>query len=310
MVSGAFGHLASIPPVGYARPATAPPITVNMTDTPRFDPAYVSVPAGANATFQLVNQGAYPHTFTLLNHADFVLNTSWTPTQVDQFVKANGSLANVSLNPGGHANATVVFNLSTAFDSFEFISLVPYQFQAGMFGFVNITSTAAGLVTSDNTTDIPAFAPAVLSANPTHYPFNLDVLITNTGDLGHTFTVASQSNTTVPLLFTSYFTQYPPLASVQVPGGAGSSAWANFTVPASGVYEYICEVSGHYAAGMSGLLYVGVPVPAQPAAPSTAVIQSWILVGSGVLLGVGITLAIVTAYMGRFPPPAEKSEHH
>jgi len=307
--AGAFGHLPSVPVVGYARPAAAVPLTVNMTDTPRYTPAFLSVGAGTNATFHLVNQGQFTHTFTLLAHPNHVLNTSWTPAQVDQYVTQNGTLANVSVAAGGQANATVAFNLSTAFDSFEFVSVVPYQFQAGMIGFVNITSSAVGLVTSENTTDIPAFAPDVLAANSSHYPFNLDVLVTNTGNLGHTFTVSSQTNTTVPLSFATFFQQYPPLVSVQVPGGAGSTVWANFTVAGPGVFQYICEVSGHYASGMSGELYVGVPVPPQPAAPSTAIIQSWILVGSGVLLGVGITLATVTAYMGRFPPPVEKPEH-
>jgi len=311
VAAGAFGHLPSVPTVGYARPAAAPPaITVNMTDTPRFLPAYLAVPAGTSATFHLVNHGQYVHTFTLLAHPDFALNTSWTPTQVDQYVKANGSLANVSVAAGGQGNATVAFNLSTAFETFEFLSLIPYQFQAGMFGFVNLTSTAAGLITSDNTTDFPAFAPDILSANPTDYPFNLDVLVTNSGGLGHTFTVSSQTNATVPLTFGPYFQQYPPLVNVQVPGGTGSTVWANFTVSHPGIYQYICEITGHYSSGMSGELYVGVAVPPQPAAPSTAVVQTWILVGSGVLLGVGITLAAMTAYMGRFPPPAEKSEHH
>jgi uncharacterized cupredoxin-like copper-binding protein len=308
--AGAFGHLPSIPRVGYAHPEATVPITVNMTDTPRFTPMFVAAPSGSTVTFDLVNQGNYVHSFALLAHPDVVLNTSWSPTQVDQYVAANGTLANVSVAAGGQGNATVAFNTSTAFDSFEFLSLVPYQFQAGMYGFVNLTSTAPGLTTQENTTDSYSFVPDVLAANTTHYPFNLDVLVTNTGVLAHTFTVSSQSNTTVPLAFTPYFQQYPPLVSVNVPGGAGSTVWANFTVPAPGVYMYICQVTGHYASGMDGNLYVGVPVPPQPAAPSTAVIQGWILIGSGILLGVGITLAAMTAYMGRFPPPAESSEHH
>jgi uncharacterized cupredoxin-like copper-binding protein len=309
-VGGAFGHLPAIPVVGYARPAADPPLTINLTDTPRFTPAYVSVPSGSSVTFHLVNQGSFTHSFTLLARAGFVLPTNWTPAQVDQWVANNGSLANVSLAGGAQSNASVAFNASTAFDSFEFISLVPYQFQAGMYGFVNVTSSAPGLVTSDNTTDSYTFAPDILAANATHYPFNLDVLVTNTGNLGHTFTVASQTNVTVPLSFDGYFAANPPLVSAQVPGGAGSAVWANFTVPGPGVYQFICTIQGHYQNGMSGELYVGVQVPPQPAAPSTAVIQGWILVGSGVLLGVGILLAATTAYMGRFPPPTESSEHH
>jgi len=309
-VGGAFGHVPSIPPIGVARPDASSSQTINMTDQPRYSPAFVSVAAGTSVTFHLVNLGAYPHTFTLLAHPNVVLNTSWTPTQVDQYVQQNGSLANVSVPSGTAANATVAFNSSTGFDSFEFLSVVPYQFQAGMLGFVNITSTAAGLTTSDNTTDSYSFVPDVLEASVTHYPFNLDVLVTNTGNLGHTFTVAAQSNYTLsPANFTQFFQSHPPLVSAVVPGGAGSSVWANFTVPGPGIYQYICEVPGHFASGMTGDLYVGITPPPPPAAPSTAVIQGWILVGSGVLLGIGITLAAVTAYMGRFPPPRDASHH-
>jgi len=123
--------------------------------------------------------------------------------------------------------------------------------------------------------------------------------------------MAAQSNYTLsPANFTQYFQANPPLVSVTIPSGAGQAVWANFTVPGPGIYQYICEVPGHFANGMTGDLYVGIAPPPAPPAPSTAVIQGWILVGSGVLLGIGITLAAMTAYMGRFPPPKEEGAHH
>ncbi|MCI4342886.1 MAG: plastocyanin/azurin family copper-binding protein [Thermoplasmata archaeon] len=312
VAAGTFGHLPNAPSVGYARPFNSTTLVVNMTDTPRFVPQFLSAAAGDSATFHLVNQGTIAHSFTLLRQPGVRLNSSWTPAQIDQYITQNGSLANVSVPGGGQANATVAFNASTAFDSFEFVSLVPYQFQAGMFGFLNLTSTAPGLETFENTTDSYTFVPDALAANDTHYPFNLDVLVTNTGNFGHTFTIASQSNVTLsPANFTSYFQQHAPLASVTLAGGAGSTVWANFTVPGPGVYQYICEVPGHFAAGMTGFLYVGVPVPPQPGPPSTAIVESWVLVGSAALLGVGLFAAILSAYMGRFPDaPKDPSEHH
>ncbi|EQD73362.1 secreted protein containing Blue (type 1) copper domain protein [mine drainage metagenome] len=311
-VGGAFGHPTSIPAVGVARPANATVLTINLTDQPRFAPSELNVSAGTTATFHLVNLGNYAHTFTLLAQPNVVLNASWSPAQLDQYVHQNGSLANVTVAPGAQQNATVPFNASTGFDTFEFVSLVPYQFQAGMSGFVHITSSAAGLIGSDNTTDSYSFVPDALVANAAHYPFNLDILVTNTGNLGHTFTVAPWSNYTLsPANFTTYFQAHAPLVSVSVPSGAGQSVWANFTVPGPGVYQYICEVPGHFANGMFGFLYVNVAPPPPAAAPSTAIIQGWILVGSGVLLGVGITLAATTAYLGRFPrPPADAEPPH
>jgi hypothetical protein len=87
--------------------------------------------------------------------------------------------------------------------------------------------------------------------------------------------------------------------------------WANFTVPGPGVYQYICTVSGHFANGMTGFLYVGVVPPPQAAPPSTAIVESWVLVGSGMLLAVGIVVAVATMFVGRIPTaPREESEHH
>ncbi len=315
-VAGAIGRLPTLPDIGYARSlsnnTTTVPTLVNLTDRPAYSPAFLSAAAGSNLTVHLVNQGTITHSFTVLKQPGVRLNTSWSPAQLDQYFATNGSLVNLSLAPGAQANTTLTFNESTAFDSFEFVSVVPYQFQAGMVGFINITSTAPGLLDFENTTDNYQFIPSVLVANSTHYPFNLDVLVTNTGNLGHTFTLAGQSNASLtPATYMSYFQQYPPLVSVNVPSGAGSTVWANFTVPAAGIYQYICEVSGHFANGMTGFLYVGIPPPPAPPAPSTAIVQGWILVGSGVLLGFGILATLIGTYSGRFPasPPGDSGHH-
>jgi uncharacterized cupredoxin-like copper-binding protein len=310
--AGTFGHLPSAALVGYARPSNTTTVLVNMTDTPRFSPQFLSEPSNSSVTFHLENRGTIGHTFTLLAQPGVRLNSSWTPGELDHYFSVNGSLANVTVAAGGQANQTVMFNASTAFDTFEFVSVVPYQFQAGMYGLLNLTSTAPGLETSENTTDSYQFLPAVLVANATHYPFNLDVLVTNTGNLGHTFTLAGQTNVTLtPATYAAYFVQHPPLVNANVPGGAGSTAWANFTIAGPGVYQYLCEVSGHFANGMTGYLYVGVTPPPQAAAPSSAVVEGWVLVGSGVLLALGVLAAALASYAGRFPsPPSEGSEHH
>jgi len=109
--------------------------------------------------------------------------------------------------------------------------------------------------------------------------------------------------------FTDYFTAHAPLVNVNVPAIPGGTVWANFTITAPGVYQYICEISGHFAAGMYGFLYVGVPVPAPPAAPSAAIVDSWVLVGSAVLLGIGAVFAGVAALAGRFPPHTPPPGH-
>lgn len=309
----ALSWIPAAPWVGYARDASGPStVTVNLTDAPAFSPRYLTAAAGTSLSVHLVNVGQYGHTFTLAATPDVQLPSNATPTGVFQFFQRYGSLANVSVAPGGQGWANVSFNASSGLSSFEFASVVPYQFQAGMFGFVNITSSGPGLLLSENTTDSFQFVPNTLAASPTHYPVELNVLVTNTGALGHTFTLAAQSNVSLsPANFSQYFSAHPPLVSVPIPSGAGQTVWANFSVSKPGVYQYICEVTGHFANGMTGFLYVGVPVPAAPPAPSTAIVEGWVLAGSGVLLAIGIVLALIASFTGRFPrSPPSHGRHH
>lgn len=310
-VAAAIERIPVAPEVGIARPLGAnTTVMVNMTDTPRFVPRSLVGASDSTLTVHLVNQGEFMHTFTVSKVPGFVLNTAWTPAQLSAWFAANGSLANVSVGPGGTGVASISLNGSTGGDSFEFVSLVPFQFQAGMYGFLNVTSSGPGLLLSENTTDSLAFVPDTLAAGPTHFPASIDVLVTNTGSFSHTFTLAAQSNYTLsPANFSQYFQAHPPLVSANVPSGAGSTVWANFTVAAPGVYQYICEVPGHFASGMTGFLYVNVPVPPPPVPPSTAIVASWVLVGSGVLLGIGVALAAVASITGRFPKKPGTGEH-
>lgn len=308
----AIGPLPFAPSVGFGHPAARnSSALVVLTDRPRFVPDALSANASATISIELSNAGAYDHTFTLSKVPNVILNTSWTPTELDAFFNANGSLANVTVAPHGLAWANVSFNGSVGGDSFEFVSVVPFQFQAGMWGFLNVSATGPGIQLSENTTDSYQFVPAVLSATPTHYPAVLDVLVTNTGQLGHTFTVSPLSNYTLsPGNFSSTFASNPPLVSAPVPSGPGSTVWGNFTVHAPGVYQYICTISGHFANGMTGLLYVGVTVPPPPTPPSTAIVETWVLIGSGALLGIGIVVTAVASFAGRFPATGGGHDRH
>jgi uncharacterized cupredoxin-like copper-binding protein len=313
-VAAGLSELKRAPLVGYASPPpTNETVAVNLTDAPVFSPQFLSAPMSTTLHVDLRNVGSYEHSFTLsaTSGTQARIPSNTTPAGVYTFFQTNGMLANVSVAPGGQAWANLSFNASAAYDSFEFASVVPYQFQAGMWGLLNITSTGPGLQVSENTTDAPGFSPSILSASPAHYPASVDVLVTNLGNLGHTFTVVPQWNVTLTVgNYSEYFNDHAPLVSASIPSGAGQTAWANFTVPAPGVYMYICLITGHFSSGMSGLFYVGIPVPPAPPAPSTAIVDSWILAGSGVLFGIGLVLAAAASYMGRFPKtpgPHEKT---
>jgi uncharacterized cupredoxin-like copper-binding protein len=283
--------------------------TVNLTDTPSFAPHSLSAPPNSAVHLRLVNTGALAHSFTLSSTPNYVLPTSWDPTQLDAFFTANGSMSNVSV-PAGTA-VYDNFSLPTSAlsgQSFEFVSQIAYQFQAGMHGFLNVSAVATGpgVVLNVAATDAFRFVPDVLAVNATSYPVTVDVDATNDGVLPHTWTLEGQPNyTLLASNYTSYFSAHPPLGLALLNNG-GQSNWTNFTVLGPGIYEYICEVTGHFLNGMFGFLYVGVPPPANVTPPSTAIVQEGILVGAASLLGVGAIFAVAASYTGRFPrsPPS------
>ena len=90
-----------------------------------------------------------------------------------------------------------------------------------MSGTISITSTAPGLHLSENTTVSGSqylFIPDVLAANVTHFPVNLDILVTNLGSFAHTFTLVPQPNVTLTVgNYSTYLSNHTPLASVSVP---------------------------------------------------------------------------------------------
>lgn len=289
-------------------------VTVNLTDAPAFDPSTVVGPAGSTLTLTLVNNGTYLHTFTVSAVANFTVPATWTPTELDAFFAANGSLLNVSV-PGG---ATVFANLSLpaqdAGDAFTIVSLVPYQFQAGMSGTLRVAyaTSAGGYLLTTQTTDNLRFVPAQLAVpNATHFPITVSVEIENAGSTLHTFTIEGQNNNTLqPGNFSTYFGTHPPLANVNVPTTPGVPVWANFTITGKGAFEFICEVPGHFAGGMFGWLYVGYAPSPPPPPPSTALMDVGFLVGAGGLLGLAVLLTVVATFVGRFPRAPKDPPHH
>jgi uncharacterized cupredoxin-like copper-binding protein len=308
----AAAHLVRTAPlVGVARSVTATnaSFAMNLTDAPAYVPRYLNatVSGTVNVSVDLHNTGSVTHTFTVVNasNSSTVLNRSLTPQALTAYFAAYPPSENVSVAGGKSAWANFSFPASSSFRSLEFVSTIPYQFQAGMWGFLNLTPKGPTVVLTENATDSLSFVPNVLSAGPTvHGPVTLDILLVDLGSISHTFTVAPQPNVTLTTI--GYFASHPPLANQSLGPSPPKPIWANFTVPSVGIYEYVCTITGHFAAGMYGFLYVGVPVPPPPPTPSTAIVAIPILVGSAVLLGVGVVLALGTAYLGRLPkkPPA------
>jgi len=269
-------------PGGGSGPTVQANVTLN--DAPSFDPSTLTASAGDALQVHLTNNGTFSHTFTVSAVPNHVLNRSWSPMQLTAFFHANGSLANVSVAPATSAWANFLNVSGTSGPGVQ----------------LTVQTAGAGL----------AFVPDALGANATKFPIALDVAVSNLGSTGHTWTLVSQPNVNLtPGNFSTYFSAHPALASVTVPTTPGQVIWANFTVDKAGVYQFLCEIPGHFAAGMVGYLYVGVPVPASAAAPSTAIVQPLLLAGAGALLGIGGLLAVVASFVGRLPPPALRPHH-
>jgi uncharacterized cupredoxin-like copper-binding protein len=287
--------------------------TVNMTDAPAFDPTNISATAGAALHLHLVNKGQLVHTFTLCTIPNYVFPANLTPIALDHFFSVNGSQVNVSLAGGAATDVNLSIADNAAGESYEFVSVEPYQFQAGMHGMLVVGGppSGPGTVLQDNTTDSLRFLPDVLNASPAKYPVTIDVEVFNLGSTPHTWTLAAQPNYTLSASnFTTYFGTHPPAVSVNVPTAPGTAVWANFTIRAPGIYEYICEIPGHFAGGMMGQLYVGVAPPAPAIPPSTAIVQGGVLVGAGALLVIGAVFVFAATVSGRSPPRTSAQPPH
>jgi uncharacterized cupredoxin-like copper-binding protein len=303
--------------IGYATVHPAlPPATahfwVNLTDTPSFSPSTLTgISVGENVSVRLNDTGAFNHTFTVSKLPGVVINRSFSPDELYRWFAQNGSLANVSLTPGQSAWANFSLPANGTGGDYEIVSLVPYQFQAGMIGSLVVTAGKAAATLSEQAVASPlSFVPNALVVNGSTYPVSLQVDLTDVGALPHTWTLSpfpdyilSSGN------FTSFFAAHAPLANVVV-ASSGQVANATFTVSAPGIYEYICQEPGHFAAGMYGFLYVGVAPPANATPLSTSIVQAGILVGAGVLLTIAVLIALLSNYLGRFPPPPRGEGHH
>lgn len=284
--------------------------TVNATDRPSYTPNSIEVPDKAPFTVKVVNVGLFNHTFTLLKTPGVSLATNMTPTEVDQAVNGNGTFANDTLAPGGsvvvNLTLTPTFPNGSTEVSYEFLSVIPYQFQAGMYGFINVTaSTPVGppQVVFLNASSALQFIPSQIGVLPTELPVEIHVGVGVIGALAHTFTVDPVPNDTAinPSNYATYLQGHPPPAGGNVNLNPGNGiTWANFTLSKPGIYTFLCEIPGHYAAGMNGSLYVGVPLPPPSVPPSTALVEPILLGIAGGLVVVGSILIAVAYYQGRF----------
>jgi uncharacterized cupredoxin-like copper-binding protein len=288
-------------------PLTAPTnVAISLTDTPSFDPNNLTVANGTAVSFSLKNVGTLNHTFALLKTPNLIIPRNVTPQQLDAMV-ANATWVNYPLTPGASAGFNVTFTApftnGSSLATFEYLSTVPYQYQSGMFGYVNVTSAPKGppQVLFLNGTGSYQWVPQDLGVSVTSLPVSIAVLAGDIGGLDHTWTLDPTPNDTAinPSTWPSVLAAHPPPPGANVTlSGGGASTWANFTLTKPGIYTFICTIPGHYANGMNGSLYVNVPIPTV-VTPSSALVNPALLAGAGGLFVAGVILVAVAAFKKR-----------
>lgn len=128
----------------------------------------------------------------------------------------------------------------------------------------------------------------------------VDLVVTQGDVLPHTFTLSSVANYTIPSDTTTaglyaFFNAHPPLDGVNLslPGTPGAQAFANFTAPAVGTYEFVCLIPGHFQEGMFGFLYSSNQTSPSSGPSSTALLLTPLELGA---IG-GAAVVIVAAVL-------------
>lgn len=156
--------------------------------------------------------------------------------------------------------------------------------------YLNLSATSALSFVPDSLSVTPG-APVVLK-------------ITQEANFNHTFTLSSVANFTIPSADTTaqvytFFQTHPPLVNLSLGAVPGAAVFANFTAPAAGTYEFVCEIAGHFQAGMHGFLVSG-----SSSGSSSAGLTTTELVAIGVVVVlVIVVVAVAVARRGRKAPP-------
>ncbi|MCI4336700.1 MAG: cupredoxin domain-containing protein [Thermoplasmata archaeon] len=153
-----------------------------------------------------------------------------------------------------------------------------------------------------STTNSFAFAPDTLTVQPGQ---SVHLVVTQLADFNHTFLLSPVANFTFPATDSSadldaFFALHAPLVNLSLGSTAGVRAYANFTAPAIGSYEFVCQLPDHFTSGMHGELYSGVAPPTSSAASQT-LLYVGVAVAIVVVLGAA---AFVLSRRHRSPPPS------
>lgn len=166
----------------------------------------------------------------------------------------------------------------------------------------------------------PLGVDSVTVRTTTHFSFVPDQIVVVPGALvqleviqgdvtPHTFVLLSVANFSLPTSDTpaqvfAFLNAHHPLVNLSIPGTVGAQVFDNFTAPALGTYEFLCEIAGHFQSGMFGFLYSGTSPPSSGAGGFNF-LDPLVLGGlAGGLVVVVVIVVVVLRLRSRRAPPA------
>lgn len=131
----------------------------------------------------------------------------------------------------------------------------------------------------------------------------VELVVTQMANFAHSFVLSPLPNFTFDPTasasnLTLFFRAHAPLVNLTLGSTVGSKAYANFTAPAVGSYEYVCIQPQHFQSGMHGEMVASTSSTTSSSSfPTTSVILV------GVVLAIVVVVAVVL-WMRRSKPPA------
>jgi plastocyanin len=132
------------------------------------------------------------------------------------------------------------------------------------------------------TTSVFTFVPDQFTVTPGAL---VHLVVTQAASFPHTFTLSPVANFTFPTSestaeLLAYFQEHVPLVNLSLGSTVGEKAFANFTAPPAGTYEFVCLTQGHFAQGMHGVMTSGGPPPS-------------FAIPYGLIVGIVVVVAVV-----------------
>lgn len=144
-VAGLWGGEASWIQVSSPRPVPAQvDIFVNLTTEGFvFNPATIAAPPNATVHVRITQRDPVPHTFTVGMEKDRDLPRSWTPQQLDDYLRDN-NLTDVFIPDVVDTVVWANFTAPAEVGRYEYVCLIAGHFQGGMSGFMVVREEGLG----------------------------------------------------------------------------------------------------------------------------------------------------------------------